>query len=91
MVITYFGGINMPATVYNRTQLNISKAILVVAVIIIVIPAAYKNNLNIQFPGYGTLFFYLFHYGPLVLIAIGGYMADRAMKGTWWRKNRIAD
>ncbi len=81
----------MPATVYNQALLNVSKVVLAVAIMVIVIPEAYKSDVRVQFPEFSTVLFYLFHYGPLVLIAIGGYLADRATKGTWWRKNRIND
>jgi len=40
----------MPATVYNRVLLNVSKAVIAVVLIVIVIPEAYKSNLRVQFP-----------------------------------------
>jgi hypothetical protein len=84
-------GMLMPATVYNRALLNVSKAVTAVAMIIIVKPEACKSNLRVQFPEFSAVLFHLVHYGPLVLIAVSSYLADRATKGTWWRKNRIID
>ena len=81
----------MPATVYNQTLLNLSKVVLVVAMVVIVVPDGYESDMRARFTEYSDYIFYLFHYLPLVLIAVGGYMADRATKGTWWRKNRIVD
>jgi len=72
----------MPATEYSRVLLNVSKAVIAVALIVIVIPEAYKSYLRVQFPEFSEVLFYMFHYGPLVLIAVSSYPADRITKGT---------
>lgn len=78
---------DISVTVYSQTLMNLSKAVLVVAMLIIAIPETYENDMRSRFPEYSAYLYYLFQYFPLVLIAISGYMMDRATKGTWWRKN----